>query len=94
MNSRTRVPSSLVYLSLPLGSTYAITKATTSPSDDAMMERAPKKQRSKALALANGVALERCTMEDVERCTSANLERAHVDARRGTRVRAASRLEP
>ena len=55
-----------INLSLPLGSTYAITKATTSPSDDAMMERAPKKRRWKALALANGVALKHCTMEDVK----------------------------
>ena len=55
-----------INLSLPLGSTYAITKATASPSDDAMMERAPKKRRWKALALANGVALDCCTMEDVK----------------------------
>ena len=55
-----------INLSLRLACTHAITKATTSPSDDAMMERAPKKRRWKALALANGVALDRCTMEDVK----------------------------
>ena len=72
-----RVQREWINLSLPLASTDAITKATTSPSDDAMMERAPKKRRWKALALANGVALERCTMEDVERCTMEDVKEGH-----------------
>ena len=49
-----------------LACTHAITKATTPPAGDAMTERAPKKRRWKALALANGVALDCCTMEDVK----------------------------
>ena len=55
-----------INLSLGFACTHDITMATTSPSDDAMMESAPKKRRWKALALANGVALDRCTMEDVK----------------------------
>ena len=56
-----------INVSLRLACSDAITKATTSPPEHAMTERAPKKRRWKALALANGVTLDCCTMEKVKK---------------------------